>query len=159
MNTLTEHITYTILIFSAEGRSWFFLQVWQSKTGQVLGFFFCLKTVVFSNIFMFFSKLCWDNILHFVNKKIPLHLCLIFTFFVRLEDAFLLETASLCAQCACGLISAPPSCTTLREESSDWRDVHLSVIVRSWRWQWQESQQPRNLFNTEVQEKKRIKIK
>jgi len=58
---------------------------------------------------------------------------------LRLEYAFLLETASACAQCAYGVISAPPSCTTRREESSDWRDVHLSVIGRSWRGQWQES--------------------
>lgn len=36
----------------------------------------------FNHIFMLSSKLCWDNSLHLVNKKIPLHLHLIFTFFV-----------------------------------------------------------------------------
>lgn len=36
-----------------------------------------------SHIFMLSSKLCWDNHLHLVNKKIPLHLHLLFTFFVR----------------------------------------------------------------------------
>lgn len=64
------------LIFSVEG---LIVKDWVSPR------VFYLKSIVFSIIFMFSSKLYSDNIfLHLFNKKIPLHLLLIFTFFVRL---------------------------------------------------------------------------
>lgn len=77
MNTLTKNRVYmTLFFFSVVSL------VIKDKTGPRA---FYLKNIVFSIIFMFSTKLYSDNILlHLFDKKIPLHLLLIFTFFVRL---------------------------------------------------------------------------
>lgn len=77
MNTLTKNRVYmTLFFFSVVSL------VIKDKTGPRV---FYLKNIVFSIIFMFSTKLYSDNILlHLFDKKIPLHLLLIFTFFVRL---------------------------------------------------------------------------